>query len=114
MSRSTQFIGLNSRGKKFIRSNAECTPEQVCFACGNTTGGATKRIGLGDVEGMFGEKVYQLQQFIHRKTGKKFEEYVQTEPWSSGPMIFLALRWSKTKRSVANTQWTEEEVNSYF
>ncbi len=43
------------------------------------------------VTGMFQEHVHDLRIFKD-KEGNSWEEFVQFEPWSSGPMIFLGLR----------------------
>ena len=60
--------------------------------------------------GMFGTE-YALHQYIF-PDGKVYKEYVQEEPWSSGPCFFLALK-DEEGRSVAESLWTEDEVDSY-
>lgn len=75
MGRSTQFIGLNCAGQKFI----------------------TNLISIEDVSnftfGMFGE---EIPLGVWRdKEGKIWTEFVQDTPWSSGPMIFTALKSGK-------------------
>ena len=94
--RETQFIGLNGYAKMFIENH----------------------IKLGGVElmewvtGMFDEPVWQIRRFMDKESGKKFEEYIQAEPWSSGPCIFLALRWVDTNEIITQTLWSDEEINN--
>jgi len=72
-SRSTQFIGLNMAALNFIHDNDLCP-----ISSNNHT------------FGMFGE---QIPLGVWRdKDGKIWTEFVQDAPWSSGPMIFTALK----------------------
>ena len=66
----------------------------------------------GTVFGMAGEEACILQQY-EMDNGSIVEEYVQCAPWSSGPCIFLALRFQSTKKPVVKSLWSEEEINSY-
>jgi len=50
----------------------------------------------------------------YRLDGKVYEEFVQTEPWSSGPCFFLALRDPETGNAVRGSLWAEEEINEYL
>lgn len=43
--------------------------------------------------------------------GTEVEEYIQAEPWSSGPMIFLALRNTETKEPLKWSLWTDGEID---
>ncbi|MFA6842993.1 MAG: hypothetical protein WCR33_01185 [Bacilli bacterium] len=61
------------------------------------------------VFGMFGEEVYVLQQY-EMDNGSIVEEYVQADPWSSGPCIFLCLRFQSTKKFVNKSLWKDEEI----
>jgi hypothetical protein len=107
--RTTQYLGLNQKAQAWLENHCE------------ETALLTKKF----VEGMFGEKVHQLRKHS-LKTPKTIvrnpkapsylethvEEYVQAEPWSSGPVIFLALRYSKCKQPVEASLWPEEEINN--
>lgn len=85
MSRSTQFIGHTSEVRHFLVS---------CI--GNKK--------IGEVTGMFSEHIHDLYEYIdpHGNTWKEFE---QVCPWSSGPMIFLAIRNKETGEIMG---WKEE------
>ncbi len=72
--RTTQFIGLTKRAQEFLAKN--------CILVENSENITT---------GMFDEPI-PLGTWQHRKTEKIYYEVVQAEPWSSGPMIFTALR----------------------
>lgn len=65
--------------------------------------------GAQTYQGMFGDEypllVYQLPD------GRRFEEYVQANPWSSGPMFFLALK-DAAGNVVSESLWTDDQVNN--
>ncbi len=42
--------------------------------------------------------------------GRILEDYIQAEPWSSGPHTFLALRDAITKKPLPETLWSEETI----
>jgi len=108
MSRSTQFIGLNFKAENFIKMNAQkISKTEPCPHCGqNYTHEEYLTKELKEVLGMFEEPVHTLLQYT-TKDGKKFEEFKQCSPWSSGPMIFLALRWSDTKEPIKESLWDD-------
>jgi len=110
MSRSTQFYGLNPRAEKFIKDKALHTELKVCEVCGHETGGKPIVGYNEDVKGMFGETVCTLRWFFSKYGDHTFEEYIQDEPWDSGPMIFLALRWCCDKLPIKESLWTDKEM----
>lgn len=76
--RTTQFIGHTDEVLNFLKT---CTK--------------TKKINTAF--GMFGEPVADLYEYIDA-TGQMWEEFLQFCPWSSGPMLFLAIRNKQTKK----------------
>ena len=98
MSRCTQIIGLTDKAEEWINKNCESISP---IDSGNT------------YEGMFGgkEDTYKLYKYL-TKTGREVEEYIQAEPWSSGPCFFIALRYIDTKRSILKSLWSQEEINN--
>ena len=68
-----------------------------------------EKVFVGEFEGAFGSK-FPLYNWI-LKDGRVLTEYVQTSPWNSGPMFFLALMDRKNKKPIAT--WTDEEIKSY-
>ncbi len=59
--------------------------------------------------GMFGDE-YPLYKYTFRE-GDVFYEEVQAEPWSSGPVFFLALQ-DEDGNWVAETLWPEEDIEN--
>lgn len=57
--------------------------------------------------GMF-DNEYALSRYILRD-GRVYYEYVQAEPWDSGPMFFVALR-DEEGQPVPESLWSEEEI----
>jgi hypothetical protein len=93
MSRSTQFIGLSDRAKAFIADNQL----QVVSSDDEET-----------IDGMFGEPVHTIQ-YYYVGGHLAYKEYIQAEPWFSGPMIFLALWDIDNDCPVVETLWSDEE-----
>lgn len=98
MSRSTSFIGLNPRSEEFIkRLNLKPKPTE------------------NEVTGMFDETVWTINEYVEDKIGYPlYIDYVQCEVWSSGPVIFLAIKDRLTNEPVKETLWTDEELNRYL
>lgn len=123
MSRQTNFCDLNERGYNFIKKNA--TTEKIMASsrhCPHCNKEIVDYIDHSikteyDETGMFGE--CSLHAYIDKNSGKKFFEYVQESPWSSGPYEFLALRW-EDGTTIKETEWTSPEIeevmgsSSYF
>lgn len=57
--------------------------------------------------GMF-EDEYKLNAYL-LKDGTKIYEKLQEDPWSSGPMFFLALV-NENDEWIEATKWSEEEI----
>jgi len=57
-------------------------------------------------EGMFGDK-YPLYQYC-LNDGRTAEEFLQADPWSSGPCFFLGLRVSDGTEFL----WPDEEIDN--
>lgn len=55
------------------------------------------------------EQAYPLMKYT-LPDGRIFREYLQVQPWSSGPMSFLALMDGNGK-PVLESLWTEEEID---
>lgn len=92
MSRSTQFIGLSDSADEFV-SGLEV-------------------FGVGDdTTGMFDEKI-PLGQW-RDKNGFIYREVVQTEIWSSGPMIFTCLI-KETRPTEFIFKWSEETIQNFY
>ena len=65
----------------------------------------------GFYEGMFEDK-YPLYKYTFRcgqHSGKVFYERVQADPWSSGPVVFLALQ-DENGNWIKESLWDEEDI----
>jgi len=102
--RTDQFAGLPAAAEKFLTESRR--PPRICQACGHVTETYIEK--YGHFYGMFGD-----QYPLHRhplKGGGFAEEFLQTAPWSSGPIHFLGLR-------VGNGDdftWTEEDMEEWL
>jgi len=124
--RCTQFIGLSKVAKSWL--NKYCKKVQYFQKVFRAYDGSQDWVEVdnsegveliskpleenSEVTGMCGELTYTLQQY-EMDNSSIVEEYVQCTHWSSGPCIFLALRFQSTKKPVVKSLWTEEEINSY-
>jgi hypothetical protein len=94
MARSTHFIGLTPKAEEFLKT---CTLKEKYDVA----------------TGMFDEEVCDLNIYT-TPTGELVEEYVQCDPWSSGPVIFLSLRTTDGMNSFEEFDWTDEEIDDYI
>ena len=78
--RTTQFIGLTERAREFVKDAIILPSTNVTY-------------------GMFDE---EISLGMWEKNGFHFVEVVQTEMWSSGPMIFTHLRWINPQQNNAD------------
>jgi hypothetical protein len=113
--RETQFVGLTQAAETFIDNFATKVLQDHCRSCGQILP-VEKQYEYPmsqegeEVLGMFEESVHKCRIFTHKVTSQRFEEYVFAEPWSSGPMIFLALRWVDTKEMIKESTWKIDET----
>jgi hypothetical protein len=101
MSRSTQFIGLTKMGQEYVNS----FPNKIEYA---------------QVCGMFNEE-YPL--YAYWNNSELVLEKIQLDPWSSGPMLFLDLKYyyidqldfSNPKETIYNilVSWPKSSVDIY-
>lgn len=59
--------------------------------------------------GMFDDR-YELTEYT-LPDGRVYSEYVQAEPWSSGPVFFLALK-DENGNWIPESMWSEEEIEN--
>ena len=102
MSRSTSYIGLSKEAREFLKENAVIEPVTFNNGYGDCTIYRPVGVKTG-VCGMFEE--CELQTYI-MKDGSEAEEFVQFDPWASGPWIFVGL-----KHNDNVIGWTEAEVD---
>lgn len=112
--RMDQFMGLPSEAVSFLAEYE--SPLKICPEC--------KRPFPRDLEvishylGMFDEE-YPLHRHV-LSDGRVADEFLQAEPWSSGPMHFLGLRVLNARLPVPIIQlqkectefvWSDEEID---
>ncbi len=121
MSRSTSFIGLNSRARKIV--NGEKVLSHTVKGWRYYPNGAKEQFE----EEVFGRDViaesydtyvglcyeeYPLHKYKFPKKPTLFE-YVQEAPWASGPIVFLALMDCSGK-VIEESLWMEDEMELYI
>lgn len=123
MSRSATLVGLNKRAvnwlnkyckvrdytQETVRKYTDGTPDYVFTHQGKEiVSEDSDRIiyGLSDEE-MTTMKIYPLLN-----DNGSVEEFVQCEPWSGGPVIYLALRFTDTKKPIRVSLWSDRETGS--
>ena len=117
--RCDQVIGLNERATPFTTGERvlDCYMISVTEHLDGTKGEPVRSevfrstclsIPSGNkFSGMY-ESSYDLEKYIH-DDGREYTEFVQAEPWASGPCFFLALK-DKDGNVVKETLWTDEEI----
>jgi hypothetical protein len=107
--RCDQYIGLPPDAIAFLADNE--APDPVCPHCHRLM--PVTREVIGHYDGMF-ETEYSL--YRHTLTnGDYADEFMQADPWSSGPMFFIGLR--VYRRGFADQvfrtfEWSEEEIDA--
>lgn len=105
--RTTQFVGMSPRAKKYIEDNCKKDLIEV-YKNGVLDKFYTMPVKeLGNTTfGMFEEEI-QLFKYTF-KDGSVLMEIEQASPWSSGPLIFTCL---KDKAGKLIGEWTDAEID---
>jgi hypothetical protein len=117
MARFDQYRGLNQWAQRTV-----CKREKVRITgVMHFSHGRVKRFSrwsnvpkarikvIGIIVGAWKPKVADLHRYS-MPGGKVYEEYVQCAPWSAGPVYHIALKDAKTGQPVAESLWTDEEI----
>lgn len=108
--RMDQFIGLNERGQRFAQKLRSIPGVKVWV--------------WREIEGAWSPSVGPLHAYEVPEQGSLFpqeypalapgvyKEYVQAEPWSSGPCYFLAIMGPDGP--IQETLWTDEEIDEFL
>ena len=104
----SEQIGLDARNELLSLdfNNPVINNTIQCFKKGDSK----KRVGY--IEGAWDDKVADLYQYT-LSDGKVYTEYVQADPWSSGPCYFIALK-DENDVPISESLWTEEEIEGYL
>jgi len=117
--REDQYIGLNERAETFLNNGKKVlvySEERTRTYPDGRVEQDTKEVKAGyettrsgeSVRGMFDD--YQVNEYTVFETGRKYVEFVQAKPWSSGPMFFLALKDAATGEVVKESLWADDEI----
>ena len=108
MGRSTQFIGLSKEARDFLNENVEKIGSSPCPHCGKNTTEVMNELDSNEFAvGMFNEEIPLNRWKL--KNGCVVQETVQTEIWSSGPMIYTCLQNEQTKELFC--KWPDSEFD---
>ena len=114
--RMHQHMGLSIDALAFLDENALYAPCQCCGVSGRSIDDckipSKQRVSYEVYTGMFDDE-YPLYVYT-LKDGMIAEEFVQVDPWSSGPVIFLGLRVidQDVGETINKFEWTEEEIQA--
>jgi len=115
--RCDQFMGLNSWASKLVNQTKTVKEVGERIADDGAIEPFSRVVQIPVVKteecgasffGMFDEE-YSLVKHI-LPDGRVFSEYVQAEPWSSGPCFFLALKDEKGE-PVPESLWSQDEID---
>ena len=115
--RTDQYYGLNAWAKKLVlatqvvseigvRKFADDTIE--AFIRNEVVIPVATVTRIGQIEGAFDPIVADLNRY-ELPSGEIFDEYVQAQPWNSGPCYYFALKDSSGS-PVSESLWTLEEM----
>jgi len=116
--RCDQYIGLNERGQKLVEGNLVVVQRKTIdtYPDGNVKE-FEEVVEISDITIEATDNLAEgFGRFpLHKYTlvdGTEYTEFVQVEPWSSGPMFFIALK-GKDGTPVKDSLWTEKELKEY-
>lgn len=116
MSRSWNFVGLTEDARDFLRANAHAEDFELHS---RTTGEVVSRYrrASGEPSGRVIEPWYDETHDLLRYPlldNTYCYEYVQAEPWSSGPCTFLALAHDIDGTDpIPETLWDQDTIDQY-
>jgi hypothetical protein len=114
--RSDQYVGLNEwsqiwlyrykREARILEIDISAEPPIILGVSDRTIIDIKTEI-IGKIEGAWNDHVADLNRYT-LPSGDVYEEYIQAEPWSSGPCYFIALK--RNGEVVYKSLWTDEEI----
>ena len=105
--RNTHFIGLNPNAVEWLNDNCVISPEIQCSLCGSVKKAAPVFYDTDiKIYGMFSEIIRNIRRYKLKDNRGYVEEYIQIQYWSSGPLIYLALKNCITKEIIPESLWT--------
>ncbi len=116
-SRSDQFAGLNPWARALVAGTPQPVSEkgvrtspdgsQTAFERSFTVSDVRAQESTEFYHGMFKDP-YPLMVYL-LPDGRRLQEFVQADPWSSGPVFFLALK--ENNEPLAASLWDEQAIS---
>jgi hypothetical protein len=116
--RTDQFFGLNQWARELVHATQVVSEIGVRKYPDDTIEAFIREVKLpvanitkiGEIDSVFapGMPVADLNRY-ELPDGRVFEEYIQAQPWNSGPCYFIALKDSETK-PVRKSLWTRKQM----
>jgi hypothetical protein len=116
--RCWQYIGFNEAAKKILAETKTVGDKEITCRYIDDRGITTWKEQIK--ESAYTKERYAVEQpwydsenELYRykfDDGRILEDYVQAEPWSSGPCTFMALRDAVSKEPLTETLWSEEDI----
>jgi hypothetical protein len=116
--RSDQWFGLNPWATRKVRRTVKVREVGVrVFRRGRVerfdrkvSVPVAKMEQIGTVAGAWTDVVGHLYRYT-LPHGEVYEEFIQAEPWSSGPCYFIALK-DREGNVVPHSMWADEEIDN--
>jgi len=116
--RMDQYIGLNDWAKKKVQATqlvrevgARILPNGKVESFDRQVRVPVASIEvIGKIQGAWNDHVANLHRY-KMPNGAVLEEYIQAEPWSSGPCYHIALK-NKKGNVVSQSLWTQKEIDA--
>lgn len=125
--RMLQYMGFNDYAKDFLKPKgtpyqaisykvyADGSKSDVHEKNGNDFHYTSEKIGFSDQWYGEGADLHEYTITHGTSTGQKFYDGIQAAPWSSGPVIFMALYYDKEcTQPIPGTTWTDKEIQNYL
>lgn len=114
--RCAQYIGLNKWAESYVRATVPVREVGVRLLPGGRTESFDRAVMMpvaktevvGVIPGFYGDDIPLVRYTM--PNGRVFTEYVQAEPWSSGPCYFIALKNERGK-VVPQSLWKQEDID---
>lgn len=116
-----QWMGLTQRAKDLIRGetvDVEITTirrypdgREILVLSKEKEFNILRQKSARKVQNPFSGVDYSLYDFIF-PSGRVLEEHVQAQPWSSGPVVFIALK--EKDDWIPESLWSEDEIQEYL
>jgi len=105
--RCDQYMGMTDEAGDFLEENQ--IPREVCPTCKQSIPYDLKTIS--HYNGMYMNE-YPLVRF-ELKNGGHADQYLQAQPWSSGPIAFIGLKvFNKKDKLIKTFEWSQEDIDN--